>query len=144
VQNKNNIKILCNNFRQCEIISLMKENIPMVFLLNVIIICFNLLSHCFLSEHYFGCVCEDEYLMHFLLIYLIFLCMLNVCFIKPDDSGLCWLICSFLYTSSVLLIIVCPFPFWHCKNPAYKLKQLTRSENSSHLLFSAHSFKNPH
>ena len=30
------------------------------------------------------------------------------------------------------------------QNPAYKLKQLTRSENSSHLLFSAHSFKNPH
>ena len=79
VQNKKNIKILCNNFRQCVIISLMKENIHMVFLLNVIIICFNLLSHCFLSEHYFGCVCEYEYLMHFLLIYLIFLCMLNVC-----------------------------------------------------------------
>jgi len=30
------------------------------------------------------------------------------------------------------------------QNPAYKLKQFTHSENSSHLLFSAHSFKNPH
>lgn len=41
---KKNIFFLCNNFRQCEILSLMKEKIHMVFLLNVIIICFNLVN----------------------------------------------------------------------------------------------------